>query len=236
MPPPLVRSLLKHADRIAWHSFGALLFIAAGVAIDAVMCNFERVVRPLANTHTYLGGPFGTLMISRLPCGVHNLLASPNPIDLAAARASDACFTPSPQASIVEGEDAFPNDLFSTNADLCIIAATASGWPMCCLEGFRIVQITNNPVASTTTDVSLLAFTDPFGVNPGWAIPTHPRWFPLGVNFAVGIGVSILVSSYVQSRRRSRRARQGLCPTCAYNRASLAPGAPCPECGAASPA
>ncbi len=30
------------------------------------------------------------------------------------------------------------------------------------------------------------------------------------------------------------RARKGLCPSCGYNRAGLAPGAVCPECGAAA--
>ena len=33
-----------------------------------------------------------------------------------------------------------------------------------------------------------------------------------------------------------RRARVGLCPKCNYNRAGLAPGAVCPECGSAAPA
>ena len=31
-----------------------------------------------------------------------------------------------------------------------------------------------------------------------------------------------------------RRARAGLCPKCRYDRAGLAPGAVCPECGAAA--
>ena len=32
-----------------------------------------------------------------------------------------------------------------------------------------------------------------------------------------------------------RRARIGFCPKCSYNRTGLAPGAVCPECGAAAP-
>lgn len=230
MPSPF--ALLKHADRIAWHSFGALLFVTSGVAIDIVMCALSDTSRHLARTQTCLNGPYGQLMINRLPCGVHSLLAGPVDIDLAAVRAADAMFTPSPQATIIAGE-ALPGSLFALNDDLCIITGFASGFPMCCFEGFRVVRITSSPLASTTTDVSLLALDDPSGINTRWAIPTHPRWFPLAVNFTVGVGVSILISNFAQFRRRSRRARRGLCPTCAYNRASLAPASPCPECGTA---
>jgi hypothetical protein len=62
-------------------------------------------------------------------------------------------------------------------------------------------------------------------------IPLFPIWpgFALNTLFYAAIAwglwrIPILI-------RRHRRRIRGLCLKCAYNRAGLAPGARCPECG-----
>jgi hypothetical protein len=55
-----------------------------------------------------------------------------------------------------------------------------------------------------------------------------PLWIPA----SAAIGATALAWRLDTLARR--RARVGLCPKCSYNRAGLAVGAVCPECGAAA--
>lgn len=61
-------------------------------------------------------------------------------------------------------------------------------------------------------------------MNWDWIVSV-PLWIPAGTSAAVLIPLMIL------SARRRRLAGLGRCPSCAYDRTGLPPGAPCPECG-----
>ena len=52
-----------------------------------------------------------------------------------------------------------------------------------------------------------------------------PLWFPAGLSL-LGTGALWRLDA-----RARRRARVGACAKCGYDRAGLAPNAPCPECG-----
>ena len=83
---------------------------------------------------------------------------------------------------------------------------------------------------------------------PGWAYPSWDDWdnefewrriplTPVWPGFIVnaldyGAGGWVLVG-VVSALRARRRVRTGRCVACGYRRDSLAPGAPCPECGQA---
>jgi len=60
----------------------------------------------------------------------------------------------------------------------------------------------------------------------GWNVDV-PMWIPLGVLLGATSGAWWLDAA------ARRRARVGLCAACGYERAGLAPGAVCPECGKA---
>ena len=83
----------------------------------------------------------------------------------------------------------------------------------------------------------------PFAVDWGFErrLPVHagspPRsgtvWIvPLWAPFLLAAGATVLAWRLDTLARR--RARAGFCPKCGYNRTGLAPGAVCPECGAAA--
>jgi hypothetical protein len=63
----------------------------------------------------------------------------------------------------------------------------------------------------------------------GMAIWTVPFWCPTLVA-AIGTVVAWRLDAHAR-----RRARQSLCPKCHYDRAGIAAGAKCPECGSAAP-
>ena len=78
----------------------------------------------------------------------------------------------------------------------------------------------------------------PWHVNWGWFwvnSAQHRRadlWIPLWP--APAGSLLITVAAWRLDTIAPRRARIGFCPKCSYNRTGLAPGAVCPECGAAA--
>ncbi len=66
-------------------------------------------------------------------------------------------------------------------------------------------------------------------------LPIQPLWGGFAANTAVNLGAVALLWYGLTSLRRLRRRRAGRCPACGYFLAGLAPGAPCPECGAPRP-
>src|SRR5436190_10046051 len=64
-----------------------------------------------------------------------------------------------------------------------------------------------------------------FDTRPGYANVIIPLWIPL---LLVGPAAAML---WVADRRATRRAAKGRCASCGYDRAGLAVGVKCPECG-----
>jgi hypothetical protein len=64
---------------------------------------------------------------------------------------------------------------------------------------------------------------------PGRLAVTLPLWIPTGAVLLV------TASAWRLDMLARRRERAGLCPKCYYDRAGLAAGAACPECGSAAP-
>jgi hypothetical protein len=62
----------------------------------------------------------------------------------------------------------------------------------------------------------------------GWCVVV-PVWAPTAVCLVA------CVTAWRLDTLASRRARLNLCPKCHYDRAGLAAGAKCPECGSAAP-
>ena len=67
-----------------------------------------------------------------------------------------------------------------------------------------------------------------FRTDRGASMIAVPLWIPL-VLLGVPTGVA-----WWRDRRRGRRLNAGECPSCGYDRAGLAAGAACPECGVAA--
>jgi len=114
------------------------------------------------------------------------------------------------------------------------LVTTVCGWPMPALLMTDEIRVTP-PTSNTRMVVQHL---------PSWAwtIPEklgYPqRWLPLrpiAVGFLVDTlfyaALFLLGVTGVRSARRWDRSRKGLCWACAYSRAGLSSGAPCPECG-----
>ncbi len=70
-----------------------------------------------------------------------------------------------------------------------------------------------------------------------WGFVWESGWGATGFHFALWPAALLsLLPTFAAWRadtKHLRRAREGACPACGYNRAGLAPGAVCPECGAA---
>jgi len=72
-----------------------------------------------------------------------------------------------------------------------------------------------------------------------WVIPWKhhvPLW---ALDLPILLLAAIPICARAIARRRDalkhRRVQAGLCPTCGYNRAGIAAGAVCPECGTTAP-
>ena len=62
---------------------------------------------------------------------------------------------------------------------------------------------------------------------PGFRVVHIPLWLPALLSLLA------TAAAWRADAKHLRRAREGLCPECGYDRAGLAAGAVCPECGAA---
>ncbi|HZW11118.1 MAG TPA: hypothetical protein VFF69_14545 [Phycisphaerales bacterium] len=111
----------------------------------------------------------------------------------------------------------------------------ASGWPFrslaCSVHWKR--QISNADITYTVRGGVQLPRDAAF--NPR-ALPLTPIWPGLLADTLFFAAVSLQVARACLVVRRRRRRRRNVCPLCRYPRASLPPGAPCPECGAPTPA
>jgi hypothetical protein len=112
-----------------------------------------------------------------------------------------------------------------------------SGWPLPCL--YSLYEAVPNPAMWPHKAISGLVMSDSWtGFGVKWAgempvaFPYRPRWAPVLVNVlfygAIWAGLMTLAHKGVRGRRR----RRGQCESCRYDLRGLAPGAPCPECGA----
>ena len=64
----------------------------------------------------------------------------------------------------------------------------------------------------------------------GYGAVDAPLWFLAGLSCSVAV-----VGWRLDVVERRRRSRLDLCPACSYDRAGLAAGAVCPECGCTPP-
>jgi hypothetical protein len=65
----------------------------------------------------------------------------------------------------------------------------------------------------------------------GGYLPIAPIWSGLAINTLFYGTIAWVLLFLPGTVRRWRRRRVGRCVQCAYDRAGLAAGAPCPECG-----
>jgi hypothetical protein len=134
---------------------------------------------------------------------------------------------------VFRGEDA-PSDLDTAPAwvalpegDQYFANTFAWGWPCTCLANWDVDSTTSS------TPNRLHAFTFQRGIN-FYELPAQPLWGGLFLNSLAFLFTSVLlVQATLRSTRwiRSKRRRVGSCPRCGYDRAGLAVGSPCPECG-----
>jgi len=104
----------------------------------------------------------------------------------------------------------------------------AYGFPFRCMKSVRVIE---------TFELPLMSFRDGSWVvtervGPEFRLPLSPMWIGMLADSAIfGIVVWLLLAGWSSGRRWLRR-RSGRCPRCGYDRAGLAVGAVCPECGA----
>lgn len=67
-------------------------------------------------------------------------------------------------------------------------------------------------------------------------LPVLPLWPGIALNTIFYAAIAWGLWRIPVLLRRARRRRRGWCIRCAYDRAGLAPGSPCPECGCEAPA
>ncbi len=95
------------------------------------------------------------------------------------------------------------------------------GWPVRCWRQRATFERSMGPTPRWDNSVRIL----------GTQVPVRPMALGMAAD-AVFYALLIAGARWgFVSVRGSRRRRRALCPGCAYPRASLAPGAPCPECG-----
>ena len=101
--------------------------------------------------------------------------------------------------------------------------STAHGFPFPCL-----VEHTTWSSNSFWMTYSSTALT-PGGT--GIALPTRPLALPFTLNTLFYAALLLGSTELVSTARRRHCARRNRCEHCNYDRAGLAPAAPCPECG-----
>jgi hypothetical protein len=115
------------------------------------------------------------------------------------------------------------------------ITVTA-GFPMHCLHATSATDQYATVINTGTLEIFHFTLLPAVGPSlPPGILPLRPMWPALLANSALYALPWWLIlsipSAYVAIRSR-RRKRLNHCPHCNYNRETLAPTAPCPECGA----
>lgn len=105
-----------------------------------------------------------------------------------------------------------------------------AGWPCECVWGASVPGSPNNALIGAISVGRPYSVSDFRGI---WgALPVTPIWSGLAIDtlFYGVIAWGLLLAP--GAIRRCRRRRGGRCVKCGYDRAGLAAGAACPECGA----
>jgi hypothetical protein len=123
----------------------------------------------------------------------------------------------------------FPLELVSKNPELLVTFIRTAGWPFECVWGGVTTTIRGRVTVRAANIGRPLDIDDRRGVYG--QLPIAPIWSGLAINTlfygTIAWGLLFLPGTV----RRWRRRRGGRCRECGYDRARLAAGAACPECG-----
>ena len=126
------------------------------------------------------------------------------------------------------------------NTSARVAETHAAGWPMLALKYLSeqdvVMGPTGSPLRVTYTSEWGLSVSRWFRTWNNECLPLRPM--PLGFAVDTLLFAALMWASVRGDRawRLSRRRRRGRCANCNYDRTGLAPGAVCPECGAAAAA
>ena len=129
---------------------------------------------------------------------------------------------------------------------LLLVVWVVSGWR------FAVLENTGGHLFCVASGRAFIMSGDDATLRGEWGMETYLQsswelhWWPefnrAGTRWGLAVPIWMLIIPLLAATAiawrldtlASRCARVGLCPKCHYDRAGLAPGAVCPECGAAA--
>lgn len=115
------------------------------------------------------------------------------------------------------------------------MARAGLGWPFRAFEGVRAWDSMVDARGMVSYWTPSGAFASRGYIRIGQTdYPVSPIWSGLALDVGLFTAIGVLTFAALDTWRWVRRVREGQCPACRYDLTGLAPGQPCPECGAAS--
>ncbi len=115
------------------------------------------------------------------------------------------------------------------NPDHTVVVVVKAGWPLVCLQGLKLVQVSETSRQNAAEPPQRLGSLglDP---KPHRLVPLEPLWGGLAANTALFASALWMVGPGPLVLRRALRRRRGQCAGCGYDLAH-AEHELCPECG-----